>query len=221
MSDADRIAALERKNLALENRIAALERRPLPATSAAPPQRVVEPEGARILHQQAGVTIASPNAKERSALAGIVIGKYKFLAPDASSTKWGDRNVTEWNNEFEAALMAVGAFGRGEIDTKVYVSSWIDRAEDFLRAQPLAPTTTITLAPFLAACLSFGVTHTLVPSRWPHDILLGLTAAGADGPAASASDWQSVLRLRRLPDALPLPPARTSQASRVSAGPTW
>jgi hypothetical protein len=194
----------------LETKVATLERRPMVAAVAAPPPPAAPPkvvEGARIMHPHTKVAIALPDAKQRAALAELVISTHKFLGPDASSARWDDSNVAEWAREFEASLMAVAAFGRGEIDTKVYPSVWIDRAEDLLRAQPIAPTATVTLAPFMAACLSFGVAHTLNPGRYPHDISLGLTLVGT-GRAASAADWQSVLRSRHLPDPVPMPGAR-------------
>jgi hypothetical protein len=193
----------------LEQQVAGLLHRTAPIRAPAP---AVESAGPTISHPQHSISIALPDAVQRDALAKLVIGRFKFLGPDVSTARWAESNREDWEREFEASLLAIAAFGRGEIDTKVAVQTWIARAETFLCARRVAPATMLTLPPFLAACLAFGVAHTLNPGRYPYEISLGLTIIGT-GRAATASSWEAVLRSNRLPD------ASVQSGTKPTAGP--
>lgn len=175
----------------LENRVLELERRPVPV-------RVVQPlpivEGAQIRHPHQ-VAIPLPDARQREQLAAIVIGKHKILGPDLTS-RFASSDKADWDREFEASILALTAFGRGEIDFKTDARAWIDRAEDFLFHRYDAPAKTLTLPPFTASCLVMGVASTFNEARFPHDLAFGLTVGGKP---AESMHWQNVLATRTLP----------------------
>jgi hypothetical protein len=42
-----------------------------------------------------------------------------------NTRRWAESNRADWERQFEASLLAIAAFGRGEVDTKVAAQTWI------------------------------------------------------------------------------------------------
>jgi hypothetical protein len=209
------IADLQRKNAALENRIATLERRPMQATHAVPARPVEQPQKfieahAVVSNIAPSATTDLPTAMQLAQLRSIVMRRFPVLAPNLSSDR-ADEIESAYAREFEAAFIALAKMGRttdGKLDVTKYPSFWVSVAEAVLRSERAPPTTSLTLKPFAAALLAWSdVAHSLnVPERFPFDLSFGLIEGG--GKPANSESWKSVLATGKVRDPVPLPAAR-------------
>jgi hypothetical protein len=169
MTQAERIAELEREVAARDRRISALEQ-----------QLLAMPQSADMTRTVIGRT-AMPTEREMTALCRIVTAAHPCLMKRRSFD----------DAQFGAAFRYVAsltATAPGKF-SKLSNMSWVDRANAWLNARGLSAE--VTLGAFVAAVLAFNVETTFDDARFPYDLEVGVTDGGN---GMQDIGWRSVLR---------------------------
>jgi hypothetical protein len=202
----DRIAALEFE-------LAELKKAAGKTPPIVPPQ--VKPVDDRplvtVLHPAA---IELPTAEQCRKLIEVISRIHPVLKP-RFSMRWHDEEEQELHAGFTTSVRFISTLGRTSVDTKYYLSVWIDRCRDFARLVDHNPVGNIGVSFFLAA-VAMGVPYQLGNSTTGDLAAVGLREHG--GEKITAAGWKQTLQGNVLAPSVPERRFASPSPSQVFVG---
>jgi hypothetical protein len=184
MSTETRITELESQLAVAQAELAALKAGKAPA----PPVKPIDDRPLVSFLQPPAIEL--PTAEQCRKLIEVISRIYPVLKP-RFSMRWHDEEDRELHAGFATSVRFISTLGRTSVETKYYLSVWIDRCQDWARLVDHNPVGNVGAAFFLAA-VAMGVPFQLGNNATGDLPAVGLREHG--GEKMTAAGWKQTLQ---------------------------
>jgi hypothetical protein len=189
MTTESRIAELEAQVAVARAEISAAQAEldGLKPRKAAPPVKPVDDRPLISILQPPGIEL--PTGEQCKQLIDVISRHHLMLQP-RYSMRWHLEEARELHAGFATSARFISTLGRTSVDTKYYLSSWVDRTKDWARLVDHNPVGNIGVSFFLAA-VAMGVPYQLGNNAMGVLPAVGLREHG--GERLMADGWKRTL----------------------------